>query len=219
MLNGGMLDWWSWPAASAIASSSAVIVALFGEKIRRWIFRPKIQIIEYSSLIQKPRVDLADPTIYEHYLEVLNGGDPIDDASIEVLAFSFTPQDLTNTRIVWPLPIRIRLQSGPSISSRDVVKIAEVEKASDMPTLNFNQSESPWAIRNEDPHYRGRIHLQVVGRSYRSDVWSVDLVRDSRLTSGWRLEVMESVDEQSFLGKRRNYVREYNEKKRRENLP
>ena len=77
--------WWSWPALSAIGTLLAVSVALFGEKIRHWLFKPKIEIKEFATIVARPRTSFSDPVIFEHYLEIYHSGPPIENARFEIL--------------------------------------------------------------------------------------------------------------------------------------
>lgn len=210
----------SWSAFSAIISTFAVVVALFGEKIRAWFSRPVIEIVEFVSIVPKSRTEISETVVYEHYLEVFHKGSPIENARFEVLEMIFDPRSPDKNRRSFPPALSFPLKYAPTLTTRDVVKIAEVSSQFELPKFPVDLGDNhPWQNRENDPHHRGRFYCRIIGKNYRSQIWPIDLVKDSNLSSGWRLEVLEPESEKSFFKRRRNYIREFNDKKRSEGLP
>lgn len=210
---------WSWSGFSAIISTIAVLVALFGEKIRSWMFQPKIDIREFGTIVPKPRIEFSEKVVYEHYIEIFHSGSPIENARFEVLQMVSNPNVPNKSRPFYPPSLIFPMQHGPTLVTREVIKIAEVSSHFELPAFPIDLGEHPWLNREDDPHYRGRFYARVIGKNFRSEIWPIDLVKDSKLTSGWRLEVHQPESEKSFFNRRRNYIREFNEQKRKEDLP
>lgn len=213
--------WWSWPALSAIGTLLAVSVALFGEKIRGSIFKAKIEIKEFATIVAKPRSSFSEPVIFEHYLEIHHTGPPIENVRFEVLEMVSNPKEPANiAQKFYPAALCFPMQHGQTLTTRDLVKVADVPSNSDLPTFPVDLGNNhPWRDRNSNPHYRGRFYIQIIGKNYRSDIWSIDLVKDTNISSHWRLEVINSESEKPFFKKRRNYIQEFNEQKRSQGLP
>lgn len=210
---------WSWQGFSAIISTVAVLVALFGEKIRAWLFQSKIIIREYGTVVPKLRIDLSEKVVYEHYIEIFQSGTAIENARFEVLQMVSNPNIPYKSRPFYPPSLILPMHNGQTLVIREVIKIAEVSSHFDLPHFPVDLGEHPWSSREDDPHYRGRFYTRVIGKNFRSEIWPIDLVKDSNLTSGWRLEVQAPESEKSFFKRRRNYIRDFNEKKRLEGLP
>lgn len=216
-----MPNWWSWQAMSAIGTLLAVSVAMFGEKIRHFLFKSKIEIKEFTTVVARPRTTFSEPLIFEHYLEINHSGPPIENVRFEILEMVSDANKPANiAQKFYPAALCLPMQYGQTLTTRDLVKVAEVSSSDDLPVFPVDLGNNhPWRDRNDDPHYRGRFFVQIIGKNYRSDIWSVDLVKDTNISSHWRLEVLDSESEKSFFKRRRNYIREFNEDKRRQGLP
>jgi len=212
--------WWSWPALSSIGTLLAVLVALFGEKIRMCLFKPKIEIKEFATIVAKSRSSTPGLVIFEHYLEIYHSGPPIENVRVEILEMVSNANKSANiAQKFYPAALCLPMQYGQTLTTRDLIKIAEVSLSENLPKFSVDLGNNhPWRDRNDDPHYRGRFYVQVIGKNYRSDIWIVDFVKDTNISSQWRLEVLDSESEKVFFKRRRNYIREYNEEKRRQGL-
>ena len=218
-----------WPALGAIASSAAVVVALFGERIRRWMFGPKIELQEFNLAVPDQREGVSKHVRFHHYVEIINKGDPLEEGQAQLLAVKFHPGRQNKELLVrlpsvtWPLGNHIAPNSSDtrSIVYREVLKIGEITAVDKVPKLpvELEPRHNPLSEDDGDPHFRARFYFQIIGKNYRSDVWPMDFVRDTIVTSNWRVEVMPKESEKSFWPKIRNYVREHNQQKRKEGLP
>ena len=220
--------WWSWQAAGAIASTLAVLVALFGERIRKWFFGPKISVVEFPVSVPDQTDGLTKPVRFHHYLEIVNVGEPAEGVRIEILAVTFYPTKADKARLVRlpgvSIPMGSHLATRGSdelLRAREVFKLGQISSNELTPTLpiSLEPRHNPLTSDDGDPHHRGRFHIQLVGRHFRSGIWSVDYVKDGMVTSGWRIEVIREEKEKQFWARIRNYAREYNVQKCKEGLP
>lgn len=222
-----------WDAATAISTTILGAIAIFGEEIRRWTFKSRVEIIEFPAAVADQANGLTKPVVHHHYLEIVNHGRTIDDARVEILAVTFSPRTSapsnkdrqSHTMRLPGVVLRLGGHIGGSASSntlrfRDVLKIGQISSNESFPKLvvDLEPRHNPIGEQNGDPHYRGRFHIQVTGRNFSSEVWDVDYVRDGQVSSGWRLEVVGKQAEKRFWAALRNYTREFNENKRGENL-
>jgi hypothetical protein len=214
-----MPTWWSWSAFSGIGTMLAVFVALFGEKIKCYLFRPKIEIREFGTVVERFRADLSENVSYEHYIEIFHSGSPLLHARFEVLEMVSNPNNQKSSRSFFPPALAFPMQYGSTIHTREVIKVFEAKSHFELPTFPIELGEHPWLNISDDPHYRGRFYIHVIGENFCSDIWPIDVVKDSNISSGWRLEVLSSEPRKSFFQRRRNYIRDFNEKKRSKGLP
>jgi hypothetical protein len=213
--------WWSWSAVSAIGTLLAVSVALFGEKIRQWLFMSEIEIKEFATVVVKSRASAAEPVIHEHYLEIFHSGPPIENVRFEILEMVSDANKSQNiAQKFYPAGLCLPLKYGQTLTTHDLVKVADVPSASNLPLFPVDMGNNhPWRDRNNESHYRGRFFTQIIGKNYRSDIWIIDFAKDTNVTSNWILEVIGTESEKSFFKRRRNYIREINDSKRRQGHP
>ena len=192
----------SWQAISAIATMAAVFVALFGERVWKYLSRPQpqLKVFDLRSKGMQSRIGLC----------IENPKDPIIDAAIYYVGCCYTSKVDNKLKYVRSLPERFEWYAT---SEKETV-LTKLYGEEPFSFLTSTQSvdgswkpqilakhideDSPFIEFKNDPNFQVTIYLKLKGSNLIGKIWPIDIVSDTSTVGGWAVLPRQEISFKEF---------------------
>lgn len=224
-----MPSWWSWEAVGAVATFSAVLVALFQERFWNWWNKPnpKISVFHRRDIARSwenypsPGTTTVNGSIIT--LAVQNSGRPIENAKVFWVASEYRERQGKTLKRERVFPERLfewTAKKENNLANKSILLYGEepfdffisIQEPSQLwrPSLIFKESinEGPFKEfvndppnTSRDPNFEITIYLQIKGSNYVGEYWPIWMRHETGTLGGWTMTPQEPITAKEFLNR------------------